>query len=68
MILTTNIFACSNWRCLLGKDFAMTDFVEVVRLARAMVREMANGFARALRWLMQLGYPVGLTAAILARR
>ena len=68
MILTTNIFACSNWRCLLGKGFDMTDFVEVVRLARAMVREMANGFARALRWLMQLGYPVGLTAAILARR
>jgi hypothetical protein len=42
-------------------------FAEVIQFARRMVREMADGFKRALHWLMALGYPVDLTAAILAK-
>lgn len=42
--------------------------IEVIRFARRMVREVHNGFARALHWLMRLGYPPEFTAAILAIR
>jgi hypothetical protein len=42
-------------------------FIEVVRFARRMVRELRNGFAMALRWLMHLGYVAEVTAAILSK-
>ncbi len=45
----------------------MDDKRDVIRFARRMVRELRNGFAMALRWLMALGYDADLTAAILGR-